>query len=159
MAAPRVIAALDIGSSKVCCFVARPDGHGGARVIGIGHQVSRGLRAGAVVDMEAAEESVRAAVDAAERMAGETVKSVYVNLSGGKPGSQIMQAELPLNGRQIGDPELRRVMGGRCRDAALEFTWEAHGQRVEQDLEEILARSRRRGTERRLATTGGPARR
>jgi cell division protein FtsA len=120
MAAPRVVAALDIGSSKVCCFVARPDGHGGARVIGIGHQVSRGLRAGAVVDMEAAEESVRAAVDAAERMAGETVKSVYVNLSGGRPASQIMPVEMAINGRQIGDAEIRRLLAqakARCEGA------------------------------------------
>ena len=69
----QIIAALDLGSSKVCCFIARimPDDR--TRVIGIGHQVSRGVKAGAVVDMDLAEESLRAAVEAAERMAGETV--------------------------------------------------------------------------------------
>ncbi len=46
-----LIAALDIGSTKVCCFIARADEEGNLRIIGIGHQVSDGVRAGAIVDM------------------------------------------------------------------------------------------------------------
>ena len=42
------IAALDIGSNKVCCFIAEVKNHGGLEVIGIGHQASRGVRAGTV---------------------------------------------------------------------------------------------------------------
>ena len=83
-----LITALDIGSTKVCCFIARPDGVGGMRVIGIGHQIARGMRAGAVVDMDAAEEAVRGAVDAAERMAKERVDSVLLSFSGGRPASR-----------------------------------------------------------------------
>ena len=82
-----LIAALDIGTTKVCCFVARVSPQDGIRVVGIGHQVSRGLRGGTVVDLEATEAAVRSAVDAAERMAGETVKRVFVNLSCGDPVS------------------------------------------------------------------------
>ena len=43
-----VIAALDIGTSKVVCFVARVDGQG-LRVVGIGHQPSLGMRSGNIV--------------------------------------------------------------------------------------------------------------
>ena len=35
---------LDVGTSKVCCLIAQADGAGRARVRGIGHQESRGLR-------------------------------------------------------------------------------------------------------------------
>ena len=45
-----VIAALDIGTSKVVCFVARVDGQG-LRVVGIGHQPALGMRSGNIVDM------------------------------------------------------------------------------------------------------------
>lgn len=40
-----VIAALDIGSSKVACFIARIiDDNGGFEVVGVGHQASAGDR-------------------------------------------------------------------------------------------------------------------
>ncbi len=65
----QTIAALDIGTSKICCFIATV-GEGKPQVIGIGHQVSKGLKSGTVVDMEETETSIRAAVDTAERMAG-----------------------------------------------------------------------------------------
>ena len=53
-----VLAALDVGSSKIACFIARADAHGPPRVIGIGHQLSEGMRNGAVANMEAAPRSM-----------------------------------------------------------------------------------------------------
>ena len=105
-----VIAALDVGCNKVCCFVARPDGNGGARVIGIGHQVSHGMRSGVVTDMEALETSIRGAVDAAERMADERVHQVYINVSSGRLRSKTFGAEIVVQGHQIGDSDIRRVL-------------------------------------------------
>jgi len=106
----QVIAALDLGSSKVCCFIARVMGDDSVRVVGIGHQLSRGVKAGAVVDMERAEESVRAAVEAAERMAGETVREVHVAMSAGRPASHTVGVEVAVAGHAIGDQDLRRVL-------------------------------------------------
>ena len=105
-----LIAALDVGSTKICCFVARADGNGGARVIGIGHQVSRGLKGGTVTDMDEAEAAIRAAVDAAERMARETVHEVGVSISGGYPTSRLIDIEVDIAGHEIGDADLRRAI-------------------------------------------------
>ena len=70
-----VIAALDIGSSKIACFIARVrDDSGNVDVIGIGHQASQGIKSGTVVDMDAAEAAIRAAVHAAENMAADVTK-------------------------------------------------------------------------------------
>ena len=77
IARTQFLTALDVGTSKVVCFVARVEDHNAIRIVGIGHQISRGLRAGAVVDMQATEDAIRSAVDAAERMAGEKVRDVY----------------------------------------------------------------------------------
>lgn len=104
------IAALDIGSSKICCFIARVDEHGRPRIVGIGQQASHGVRAGAVVDMEAAEMAIRSAVDAAERMAGETLEQVVVNLSGGNPASNTVGVEVSINGHAIHDEDLQRAL-------------------------------------------------
>ena len=56
MARQAQIAALDIGTTKLCCFIARTDTHGETRVVGIGHQIAHGLRNGSIIDMEAAAE-------------------------------------------------------------------------------------------------------
>ena len=58
-------AALDIGTSKVCCLIAELGDDGAPRIIGIGHQVSKGIKGGSIVDMEAARNAVRAVVAAA----------------------------------------------------------------------------------------------
>ncbi len=110
-----VIAALDVGTSKVCCFVARADDES-LRVTGIGHQLAHGMRAGAIVDMAAAERSILAAVHAAEQMAGETIREVYLNFSTGNPASHRIGVEVALNGHEIGNSDLRRVLSqGRLR--------------------------------------------
>lgn len=105
-----LIVALDIGSTKICCFVAKPDGQGGTRVVGIGHQVSRGVKAGAVVDFELAESAVRSAVEAAERMAQERVERVIVNVTGAQVQAQSVGVEVAIAGHQIGDADLQRVL-------------------------------------------------
>jgi len=106
-----IVAALDIGSTKVCCLIARISDSGlivdvgavndGLKILGFGHHRSVGLRAGAVVDMEAAEASVRAAVDHAERMAGVTISSVYVSLSAGRPRTDQQAISTPIDGTEV----------------------------------------------------------
>lgn len=105
-----LVAALDIGTTKIVCFIARIDDAGEPRIIGIGHQVSKGLRAGAIVDMEAAETAIAHAVHAAEQMAGETVREVIVNLSGGHPSSQTLSVDVSIAGHAVSDADLRRVL-------------------------------------------------
>ena len=104
-----LIAALDIGTSKICCFIARVAAEM-PRVLGIGHQISRGVRNGTIVDVEAAGTSVGNAVHAAEEMAGETIEQVVANLSGGFFGSRIVKAEIGIAGREITDAEMQRVL-------------------------------------------------
>jgi cell division protein FtsA len=63
-----IVSVLDVGTSKVVCLIARLEPAGDsdllrgrthrAQIIGIGHQRSRGLKAGAVVDLDAAAASV-----------------------------------------------------------------------------------------------------
>ena len=105
-----IISALDIGSTKICCFIGEVDELGLTRVIGIGHQASRGVRAGMIVDMEAAEQAVLSAVHAAEQMAEVTIRSVVVNLTGGQPTSRSHSFEHPLRGGAISDTDIRRLL-------------------------------------------------
>lgn len=105
-----LIAALDVGSTKVCCFIARVQDDGTPRIVGIGHQVARGMRGGAVVDMEELEHSIRASVEAAEDMAGERIKAVVVNVSGGSPQSANVKVEVSMNGHAVNEADIRRML-------------------------------------------------
>jgi len=113
-----LVAALDIGTSKVCCLIARANtdiGLGskkskGMKIIGIGHQVSGGIRSGTIVDLDETEDAIRATVEAAEQMAGENIQGVVVNLSGGQPQSRLIAYEISIAGHEIGDADLRRIL-------------------------------------------------
>jgi cell division protein FtsA len=123
-----VLSVLDVGASKIVCLIARlmpaqpSDTLRGrthsCRILGIGHQRSRGLKAGAVVDMEEAENAIRLALDAAERMAGVQVESVIVNVTGGRLGSQHYQAKINIGGRAAAEPDVHRVLEAAASRAA-----------------------------------------
>ena len=114
-----LIAALDIGTTKVCCFIARVSDDK-PRVLGIGHQISRGVRNGTIVDLDAAGTSVVNAVHAAEEMAGETIARTVANLSGGYAASRIVKAEVGVGRREITDNDMRQVLerGYSTRDGS-----------------------------------------
>ena len=73
---------IDIGTSRVRCVIGEPSSDGQMNIIGIGESESKGLRRGVVTSTEAAAESIRRAVNEAERVSGVSVESAMVNLSG-----------------------------------------------------------------------------
>lgn len=104
-----LIAALDIGTTKTSCIIAKNDA-AGPRVTGYGQYGSKGVKAGAVVDMEAAEQSVLQAVHAAEQMAGETIERVLINVSGGHPSSRTVVQEVSLDGHEVTETDMRKAL-------------------------------------------------
>ncbi|MBI1210632.1 MAG: cell division protein FtsA [Alphaproteobacteria bacterium] len=111
---PGIIGALDVGSTKVACFIVKADnsrisGQSNLRVLGIGHQVSRGVRAGTVVDMDAAEEAIRAAVEQAEDMAGITLRDAIIGISCGQPTTRTIRVEVSIAGHEVGAQDLRQA--------------------------------------------------
>ncbi|MEZ5758437.1 MAG: cell division protein FtsA [Emcibacteraceae bacterium] len=108
----QTIAILDVGSSKICCFIAEIGAENERpRVIGIGHRESRGLNLGTVVDMEETENAIRTAVDAAEKMAGgDPIDNVTVNLSAGDPKSTQLSVEVEVAGHEISNVDIERVL-------------------------------------------------
>jgi cell division protein FtsA len=105
-----LIAALDVGSSKIACLIARPDDDGQLDVVGIGHQVSRGMKNGNIVDMAALEHAVAATVEAAEQLAQENVREVVLGMAGGSPESKLISFDVAISGHEIGDGDLRRAL-------------------------------------------------
>lgn len=78
----RIITGLDIGTTKVCAVIVKEDLNGRLNVMGIGSSPSFGLRKGVVVNIDQTVQSIRQAINEAERMAGVEVESVYVGIAG-----------------------------------------------------------------------------
>ncbi|MCR4378672.1 MAG: cell division protein FtsA [Rhodospirillales bacterium] len=105
-----LVAALDIGTTKVTCLIARQEGTRPPRIIGVGHHVSKGVHHGAIVDMDEVETVVRAAVGAAEEMAGANVHDVWVAVSGAHFKSRLVAYDIGISGHEIGDQDLRKIL-------------------------------------------------
>jgi cell division protein FtsA len=120
-----LVAALDVGSSKVACIIARLRPRApqqvltrrshGIEIVGFGHTVARGMKAGTVINLGQAEEAIRQAVDAAERMAGVEIESVVLSLSSGRMSSELFAADIDIVGSTISDSDIARVLAAGSR--------------------------------------------
>lgn len=111
-----LLAALDVGSTKVACFIGRiVDDQGSFEIIGVGNKPSRGIKNGTIIDLDEAEATIRQAVHAAENMAAESTKGyplrdVVVNVSGIHANSFGHSVEVQINGHEVTENDVRRVL-------------------------------------------------
>ena len=122
-----LVAALDIGTSKIACLIGRLRPHPPQEVlrrrshaielIGFAHTVARGMKAGSVVDLVEAEDAVRSALDTAERSARRQIESAVVSLSAGRLGSELLEALVDIPGSTVTDSDIARVLAAGSRRA------------------------------------------
>ncbi len=111
-----LVAALDLGSTKIACFIGRVMGDSGqVEIIGIGHQASRGIKTGTIVDADAAEGAIRQAVHAAENMAADVIhgfplRDVVVNLPGNHAHSHMVQVDIQISGHEVTGNDINRAL-------------------------------------------------
>src|ERR1700683_2658254 len=106
-----VVAALDIGSSKIACLIARLRPHGPQQVltrrshtvevIGFRHTPGRVIKAGGVAKLAQVEEGIRQAVDAAKRMAAVEIESVILPISSGRLSGELFGADVDFDGAGV----------------------------------------------------------
>ncbi|MBR0697126.1 cell division protein FtsA [Bradyrhizobium lablabi] len=122
-----MVASLDVGSSKIACMIARlkPTAPSEAlrgrshavELIGYSQIQSRGVKAGAVVDLAECEKAVRHAVALAERMAKVRVESVLLSVSGGRLHGQLIEAAADIHGGSVTPDDVSRVTSAGMRHA------------------------------------------
>lgn len=91
----RIVACLDMGSSKVVCLIARIEGDE-VKIIGYGHKKSKGIMGSAVSDMKLAQKAITYAVAEAEKMAGVNIDRVLVGISGNQITSTRQDAYIKI---------------------------------------------------------------
>jgi len=109
----RVLASLDIGSSKIRTVVAVSDGGGEndvPNVIGVGVSPSLGIRKGHVIDVEELIHNIIASLEDAERMAGVPINHVFVGMSGSHIEAFDSRGVIAISGSDISVDDVARVL-------------------------------------------------
>jgi len=114
-----LVACLDIGTSKIACMIARlkpcPPSEAlrgrshAVELIGYSQIQSRGVKAGAVVDLAGCEQQVRQAVALAEEMARVRVESVLLSVSAGRLQGQLVEAAADIRGATVAPSDVARI--------------------------------------------------
>jgi len=122
------VSAIDIGTSKIACLIARlkpcaaqevlPRRTHSIEILGIGHTRAAGIKGGNVVNLAEAEHAIRHAVAAAERMAGVQLESAVVAVSAGRLASELYAATVHAAGPVVADSDIERVLGAGSRHSA-----------------------------------------
>ncbi len=110
MARSELIVGLDIGTTKICAVVGELNDDGVIEIVGIGTCPSTGLRKGVVVNIEQTVQSVRKALDEAERMAGCEIRAVYVGIAGSHVNSINSHGVIAVKGGEVTPRDIDRAL-------------------------------------------------
>ena len=108
----RTVAAIDVGTTKVCTVVADLNEAGTPRIVGVGIAPSVGLHKGLVVNINEARESIKESVRKAEQSSNYKVESAYVGVTGRHVTSLNNRGVVAItrNDRVVRTDDLRRVL-------------------------------------------------
>ncbi|GAB4337568.1 MAG: cell division protein FtsA [Candidatus Abyssubacteria bacterium] len=112
MAKDTPIAALDVGTSKVCAFICEPGPDQTIRALGFGESRSEGLKRGTVINVEKTISAIQQAIEEAENQAGLGISSVMVGISGGhiKSLNSRGMTGVSRHDREITQEDVRRAI-------------------------------------------------
>ena len=113
----QIVGLLDVGTAKVACAILLRETGGATRVIGLGHQRARGLKASVIVDADAVEDSVRSAVSQAEQMAGAKMDEVVMSAACGRLSSTHLAVGLELAGPAVVSADMDKLFEAGRRHA------------------------------------------
>ncbi|MCH8177354.1 MAG: cell division protein FtsA [Proteobacteria bacterium] len=105
-----LIVGLDIGTSKVVAIVGEITVEGEIEIIGIGTQISRGIKKGVVVNIESTVQSIQRAVEEAELMAGCQIRSVFAGIAGSHIRSINSHGIVGIKDKEVTAADVSRVI-------------------------------------------------
>jgi cell division protein FtsA len=93
----RVIACIDVGTTKICTLIGETNAAGDLRIVGVGVAPSRGIRKGVVVNVQEVTDAILSSIDKAERISGYEIESAYVGLAGAHISSVNSRGAVAIN--------------------------------------------------------------
>ena len=147
------VAAVDLGASKVACFIMKPEGIRRADrslvTAGVGYVQSHGVRAGAIVDADEAARAIAQAVERAEAMAGVEIQGVTVATTCGHLTSHRVSAQVSIGARPVNEADKNRAVTQALTGLRLArrqpihlqpIAWSVDGERRVRDPSSLIGR-------------------
>lgn len=106
-----ILVSLDIGTSKIKVIIGEVV-NDSLNIIGVGTAKSNGMKKGAIVDIDQTVNSIKSAVEQAERMVGMEINHVVVGINGNHVQLQTCHGVVAVQSenREIGDDDITRVI-------------------------------------------------
>lgn len=105
----RIIAGLDIGTTKVACAIGRYE-NDQLNIIGVGTAPNTGMRHGVVVNIDSTADAIRKAKDEAELMAGVRIEGVWLGVGGQHIQSFASSGMVAVRHKEVGQEDIDRVI-------------------------------------------------
>ena len=77
-----IVVGLDIGTTKITAIIGKKDQYGKLEILGTGKAISNGVSRGVVANIDKTVDSIKIAVEDAEKESGITIEEVYVGIAG-----------------------------------------------------------------------------
>ena len=97
-----IIVALDIGSCKICCMIARNKADDICKVVGVGYNESRGINSGIITDFFLASKSILNSIRSAEKQSGIKIKNgISVSISSSKTETNLFKSKVKIKDKKV----------------------------------------------------------
>jgi len=108
------LAAIDVGSSKVCTLVAETTPEADLRILGVGITPAHGVKKGMVDNIQQATEAISTSVERAEKSSGVHIMSAHVSIGGNHVQSLNNRGIATIAGKQrpITEEDIDRALEG-----------------------------------------------
>ncbi len=108
------LAAIDVGSSKICTLVAETTPESELRILGVGVTPAQGVKKGMVDNIQQATEAISTSIERAEKSSGSRIVSAHVSIGGNHVQSLNNRgiATIPGKQRPITEEDIDRALEG-----------------------------------------------
>lgn len=104
------VVSIDIGTTKICVIVANKKTDGTIEIKGIGKTPSYGLKKGIVVDINKTVESLKAAIQEAELVSGQSIETATIGVSGNHIKAFNSHGAVPIKKKEVRDQDIAHVL-------------------------------------------------
>ena len=112
----KYIASLDIGSSKICCFLATKNKNDISQIVGLGYNKAKGISNGVISDINLASESIQAAINEAEKKANIKIEKVNISVSSKIVNTNLFSKKINIIEEKIKDEDTKEILNTLIAD-------------------------------------------
>ena len=115
----KILAVMDIGSSKVSCLQTITDNNDITKVIGLSTIASKGINSGIITDYNLATDCIAKAIRDCEKQSGESITELSVSISSDKCFTKVVRSNIKIKDDRISAYDIKVSMNSELEDSYL----------------------------------------